>query len=33
VVTPQAKIRIIGEVEKSFLSDAKIEVDSVQIIK
>lgn len=33
VVTPQAKIRIIGEVEKSFLSDAKIDVDSVQIIK
>lgn len=33
VVTSQAKIRIIGEVEKSFLSDTKIEVDAVQIIK
>ncbi len=33
VVTPQAKIRIIGEVEKSLFSSAKIEVDSVQRIK
>ncbi|MDC9728458.1 MAG: NirD/YgiW/YdeI family stress tolerance protein [Methyloprofundus sp.] len=33
VVTPQAKIRIIGEVEKELFSSATIEVDSVQIIK
>jgi len=33
VVTPQAKIRIMGEVDKELFSATKIEVDSVQVIK